>query len=68
MPITCSVDLNGKKINYWYRGIKEAVMHCLNLDGKAYTYDYFTHFDSLDVVVAGDHGQRKFRMIMWLIY
>jgi len=25
-------------------------------------------FDALDVVVGGDHGQRKFRMVMQLIY
>ncbi len=40
----------------------------MNLDGKAYTYDYFSQYDSLDIVVGGDHGQRKFRMVVWLIY
>jgi hypothetical protein len=68
MPITRSVDLNGKQIYYWYKDIQEAVTHRLNLDGKAYTYDYFTRYDSLDIVVGGDHGQRKFRMVMRLIY
>jgi hypothetical protein len=61
MPTTCSVDLKGKIITFWYKDIQEAVTHCLNLDSKAYTYDYFTCFDSLDVVVGGEHGQRKFR-------
>jgi hypothetical protein len=68
MPTTHSVELKGKKNTFWYKDIQEAVTHCLNLDSKAYTYDYFTHFDSLDVVVGGDHGQRKFRMVMRLIY
>jgi hypothetical protein len=68
MPTTCSVDLGGKKINYWYKDVEEALTHRLHLDGKAFSYDYFTRFDSLDVVVGGDHGQRKFRMVMRVIY
>ncbi len=68
MPTTSSVNVNGKKIHYWYKDIKEAVSHRLNLDGVAYSYGYFTRFDSLDVVVGGDHGQRKFRMVMRVIY
>ena len=68
MPTTSSVNVNGKKIHYWYKDIKEAVSHRLNLDGVAYSYGYFTRFDSLDVVVGGDHGQRKSRMVMRLIY
>jgi hypothetical protein len=67
MPTTCSVDLNGEKINYWCKDIQEAVTHHLQLDGRAYSYDYFTDFDPLDVVVGGDHGQLKFRMVMQLI-
>jgi hypothetical protein len=62
MPVTDSLDLNGKKIHYWYKD------HRLNLDGKEYTFDYFMQFDALDVVDGGDHGQRKFRMLMRLIY
>ena len=64
MPTTCSVDLGGKKINYWYTAVEEALTHSLHLEGKAISYDYFTSFDSLDVSVGGDHGQRKARMVV----
>jgi hypothetical protein len=68
MPVTASLDLNGKKIHYWHKDIEQCFIHRLNLDGKEYTFDYFMQFDALDVVVGGDHGQRKFRMVMQLIY
>jgi hypothetical protein len=68
MPVTASLDLNGKKIHYWHKDIEQCFIHRLNLDGKEYTFDYFLQFDALDVVVGGDHGQRKFRMVMQLIY
>ena len=68
MPVTDSLDLNGKKIHYWHKDIKQCLIHCLNLDGKEDTFDYFMQFDALDVVDGGDHGQRKFRMVMQLIY
>jgi len=50
MPVTDSLDLNGKKIHYWHKDIKQCLIHCLNLDGKEDTFDYFMQFDALDVV------------------
>lgn len=68
LPITDSVDIDGKKIFFWYKKLDEVVMHRLSLDIQQQTWRYFTQYDSVDVVLGGDHGQRKFHMVIRLIY
>jgi len=42
LPITDSVDIDGKKIFFWYKKLDEVVMHHLSLDIQQRTWRYFT--------------------------
>jgi hypothetical protein len=68
LPIMDSVEIERKKIYFWYKNPKDVVLHRLNLDMKQYGDAFFMQFDCIDVVIGEDHGQRKFRMVMGLIF
>jgi hypothetical protein len=40
----------------------------LSLDIQQRSCNFFTQYDAIDVVLGGDHGQRKFRMVIRVIY
>jgi hypothetical protein len=67
LPVTDSVDIEGKNF-FWYKNLDEVVIHRLTLDIQQWTEFIFIQYDSINIVIGGDHGQRKFRMVIRLIY
>ena len=67
-PITGSytkTDTN-EKIYYWYRDVDESICHILQTKYNS-RQELELDFNRIDIIIGGDHGQGKFRMMMKLI-
>jgi hypothetical protein len=69
-PISDSVVVDGEHITYWYRKIDEVILDRLHTEFKSRGPNYFQQvgFNSIDIVFGGDHGARRFRAVIKIIF
>ena len=69
-PIVDMAVINGEDINFWYKNVDEVISHRILIELKGRGRDFFREkgYDSLDTVVGGDDGARKFRAEIRLIF
>jgi hypothetical protein len=69
-PISDSVVLDRQTITYWYRKIVQAILDHLHTElkfrGNAYFWQF--GFNSIDIVFCADHGTRRFREVIKIIF
>ena len=70
-PITNYTEVDGEPINFWNRrllsSINFSISQRLFSDEKLDRNDKRLDLGTVDVVLGGDHGQEKFRMLMKII-
>jgi hypothetical protein len=59
-PTTDSFLLDGKKKNYWYKAVDKYLINQLN---KQFKPEDFKDAELVDLVIGGDHGKGRFRML-----
>jgi hypothetical protein len=65
-PVTDFVQLDPhKKTTFWYKPVDKLVIHHTN---KLLLQDPALKFKTVDIVFGGDHGKRKFRAIIKVLY
>jgi len=69
-PISDSVVVDKEMITFWYRNIDEVVLHRLKTEFKFRGKEYFQQFgfNSIDIVFGADHGARRFRAAIKVIF
>lgn len=69
-PITDSNEIDNNTIHFWYKKIDEVICHRIKTELKYRGQDFFAKngYDSLDIVLGGDHGARRFRAELRLIF
>jgi hypothetical protein len=69
-PISDSVKVGRTQVHFWYKKIDEVVCHRVKTELKMRGQDFFTKkgYSSLDVVLGCDHGARRFRAQLRLIF
>ena len=66
-PISNVTDIEGEEIHYWTKplaqtvsaGVASRVLHRISNENES--------IHNVDLVLGGDHGQKKFRMVMKII-
>ncbi len=69
-PISDSVVVDGEHVMYWYRKIDEVILDRLHTEFKSRGPNYFQQvgFNSIDIVFGDDHGARRFRAVIKIIF
>jgi len=70
LPVCGSIDIGGNEIFFWYKNIDDAIIHRMKLEFEYRGRDFFQNkgYNKLDVVLGGDHGARRFRAVIQLIF
>jgi hypothetical protein len=70
LPICDSVEIGGTQIHFWYKKIDDAIIHRIKLEVECRGADFFRSngFNQMDIVFGGDHGARRFRAVIQLIF
>jgi hypothetical protein len=66
-PISGSVNIGNDTIDFWYKRINDVICHRIQTE-LTHGQDFIKQFDSLDVVLGCDHGARRFRAELRLIF
>jgi len=69
-PITGSADIDNETVTFWDKSIHEVIEHRLKSENEHRGKEYFAAqgYDSADVIFGGDHGARRFRAVIRLIF
>jgi hypothetical protein len=70
LPVCGSIDIRGNEIFFWYKNIDDAIIHCMKLEFEYQGRVFFQNkgYNKLDVVLGGDHGERRFHAVIQLIF
>ena len=69
-PLSDMKVVKGEEICFWNKPLQQSLSSALSLrlfSNNKSNYDSDKGIDSVDLVIGGDHGQRKFRMMMKVI-
>jgi hypothetical protein len=67
-PISSETVIDGKNVFFWHKKIDEVVVHRIQLELEHRGSECLSQFDVLDVILGGDHGARRFRAAVKLIF
>lgn len=67
-PISNEKVIDGKNVFFWHKDISEVVVHRIKLELKHRGPQFLSQYNVLDVVLGGDHGARRFRAAVKLIF
>jgi hypothetical protein len=69
-PITNSVAIDGSDIFFWYKKIDEVIINRVKKEVQCRGTSYFINqrYNEADIVFGGDHGARRFRAVVRLIF
>jgi len=66
-PMSDSVNIGNDTIDFWYKRINNVICHRIQTE-LTHGQDFIKPFDSLNVVLGCDHGARRFRAELRLIF
>lgn len=68
-PVSNVIDLEGERIHYWTKPLIPTISSSMGtrLKNNDSNELRITDIDNVDLVLGGDHGQRKFRMLIKII-
>jgi len=62
------ISVEGKEVFFWYKKIDEVVAHRVKLELQFHGKNFAEQCDHVDVVFGGDHGARRFRAVVQVIF
>jgi hypothetical protein len=67
-PISNEKVIDGNNVFFWHKNIDDVVVLQLQLELKHCGPEFLSQFDVLDVILGGDHGERRFQAAVKLIF